>query len=210
VNANRLRHDVARRLAEREPLPVGVYPPGLARLSERADELDLTPLVRAVHGERGDGMAGAAVVHLGCATGHLLETLRGEGAAVEGLERNPALAAAARERLGEVVRPGGPEELTPASADVLLCIDCLGRTHDPAAALARMKQALRPEGRLVLCEPIFDDPAAPLNFPAALLARVMYNYHFSRGGIETLSHVAQFVNIRDHGSWNDWPILILK
>jgi homopolymeric O-antigen transport system ATP-binding protein len=210
VNTNRLTEAAALRLARYAPGVAGIYPPGLARLEAASASLELQPLVEVAAACRPDEAEAPRALHLGCAGGGLLTLLEERGWEVAGLEQSPALLAEAGAQLDGRVEAGGVRELGRAACTVLLCVDYLGRLHDPGAALAHMKKALRREGTLVLCEPIFDDPTAPLRGPAALLSRVMYNYLFSQGGIESLAHAAGFVTIHTQGRWNDWPILTLK
>lgn len=209
VSTMRLREGAARALFESEQLPAGIYPPGIARLDDAPGEPDYAAIINAVVNGPA-ARSGGHVFQIGCGAGRLLERLEQRGVSVTGLEINHRLSERASAQLSAPVRPGGCDELDAESADVLLCIDYLGRVADPARTLRLMKQALRPNGSLVLCEPIFDDPAAPLSFPAALLSRVMYKYHFSRGAIETLAHLAGFVDVSERGTWNNWPVLELK
>ncbi len=210
VNTNRLTEAAATSLARYGPGLRGIYPPGLARVQTEQPSADLEALAEGVAACAVKPADSPRVLHLGCADGALLVRLRERGWETLGLEQAPALVETAAVRTAGGVESGGVDRLEPSSCDVLVCVDYLSHLNKPGAALARMRQALRREGALVLCEPIFDDPTSPLRGPAALLSRVMYTYLFSQGGIESLAHAAGFVTIRRHGSWNDWPILILK
>ncbi|MFG0252234.1 MAG: ATP-binding cassette domain-containing protein [Phycisphaerales bacterium JB038] len=210
VNTNRLTEAAALSLARYAPALAGVYPPGWARLSDGSLRVELQPLVEAAKACRANGADQPRALQLGCAGGGLLLALREQGWEVAGLEQSSALLVEARQQLGECVDAGGVKELGAEQCDVLVCVDYLSRMHDPGAALSGMKRSLRRGGVLLLCEAIFDEATTPLHGPAALLSRVMYNYLFSRGGLESLAHASGFVNISEQGSWNDWPILILR
>jgi len=96
------------------------------------------------------------VLDVGCSSGYLARPLREAGARVVGIELDPAAAAEAR-AVCEAVVVGDVESVDlpfePASFDVVLCGDVVEHLRDPGAALARLRQFLRPGGRLVLTTP---------------------------------------------------------
>lgn len=96
------------------------------------------------------------VLDVGCSSGYLARPLREAGARVVGIELDPAAAAEARS-VCEAVVVGDVESVDlpfePASFDVVLCGDVVEHLRDPGAALARLRQFLRPGGRLVLTTP---------------------------------------------------------
>ena len=103
--------------------------------------------------------APARVADLGCGTGTLAVLLAADGYAVEGLDVSPEMVARARAKaaaagvpVGVRVGDANAPALDPASYDVVLSRHVLWAMDDPAAALARWVDLLRPGGRLVLVE----------------------------------------------------------
>jgi trans-aconitate methyltransferase len=95
------------------------------------------------------------VLDLGCASGALGAALRARGAEVVGVERDPAYAARARERLDAVVE-GDLEALDPAALgtfDVLVAGDVLEHLVDPWAVLRRFAACVAPGGTVVVSLP---------------------------------------------------------
>ncbi|MCK4872982.1 MAG: ATP-binding cassette domain-containing protein [Phycisphaerales bacterium] len=213
VNTNRAKDWVIGRIAQDENHPACVTPPGFARLDVEERKLDMHSLIDAMFH---DAHAltplpdRPSVAHVGCGAGELLEALQPHAGELLGTELDPVLAATAHARSGANVMHGGHEQLHGAGLDVIFCVDYLGAVHDPVGTLTSLKKSLRDAGRLILVEPIFDDPQAPLRYPAQRLSKLLYTYIFSRGAIQTLSHVAGFIDVLEAGTWNDWPILILK
>jgi SAM-dependent methyltransferase len=100
----------------------------------------------------------ARVADLGCGTGTLSVLLAAEGYAVDGVDFAPEMVrragAKAAGLTGVTVTRGDASDppLESAAYDVVLCRHVLWALPDPAAALARWVELLRPEGRLVLVE----------------------------------------------------------
>ncbi|MDQ4055361.1 MAG: class I SAM-dependent methyltransferase [Actinomycetota bacterium] len=100
----------------------------------------------------------ARVADLGCGTGTLSVLLAGEGYAVDGIDfstemvRRAIAKAAGRDRVTVAVGDASDPPLDAAAYDVVLCRHVLWAMPDPAAALARWRELLRPGGRLVLIE----------------------------------------------------------
>ena len=95
------------------------------------------------------------VLDLGCASGALGAALRARGATVVGVERDPAYAALARERLDEVVE-ADLETLDPAplgTFDVLVAGDVLEHLADPWSVLRRFAAVVEPDGTVVVSLP---------------------------------------------------------
>lgn len=103
--------------------------------------------------------APADVVDLGCGTGTLSVLLAQEGHRVRGLDFAPEMVAVARNKAaaaeldietvqGDAANP----PYAPGSADVVLSRHVLWALPDPAEALRRWCDLLRPEGRLLLAE----------------------------------------------------------
>lgn len=99
---------------------------------------------------------GGTLLDVGCATGEFLEHMRRQGAwQVCGVEINPEVAAAARQRYGLEVFAGTLEEARYADAqfDVVTLGDVLEHAHDPAALLRAIARILKPNGITVIRVP---------------------------------------------------------
>lgn len=101
----------------------------------------------------------ARVADLGCGTGSLSILLAQRGHDVVGVDLSPAMAAQARAkatREGAVVEfmvgDASDPDLADASFDVVLSRHVVWNLVDPALALSRWAQLLKPTGRLVLVE----------------------------------------------------------
>lgn len=100
------------------------------------------------------------VLDLGCAAGALGAALRGHGAEVVGVERDPGYARAAAVRLDRVIdadlaelatRPGLRDEL--GRFDCLIAADVLEHLVDPWTALDAFAGLLEPGGRAIVSLP---------------------------------------------------------
>jgi SAM-dependent methyltransferase len=100
----------------------------------------------------------ARIADLGCGTGTLSVLLADEGYAVDSIDFSPEMVrqaitkAAGREGVTVVVGDASDPPLDAATYDVVLCRHVLWALPDPATALARWLELLRPGGRLVLIE----------------------------------------------------------
>jgi methionine biosynthesis protein MetW len=95
------------------------------------------------------------VLDLGCASGALGAALGARGATVVGIERDPAYAAVARERLDEVVE-ADLETFDPAALggfDVLIAGDVLEHLSDPWSVLRRFAAIVEPGGTVIVSLP---------------------------------------------------------
>jgi SAM-dependent methyltransferase len=101
------------------------------------------------------GVTGGKMMEVGCGAGDFLVMARERGFTVSGVELTPPLAAAARQKLGDVVQTGDAMTLDlPAhESDVVVMLDVIEHVQDPAALLARLRGALKPEGKLVVFTP---------------------------------------------------------
>jgi SAM-dependent methyltransferase len=99
----------------------------------------------------------AAILEIGCGTGHNLPMLAQFGA-VDAIEIDPASRAVASGRLGRPVGDAPLPALTgiaPASYDLIALLDVLEHIDDDTAALTAIAARLRPGGRVLLTVPQF-------------------------------------------------------
>jgi ArsR family transcriptional regulator len=103
------------------------------------------------------------VVDLGCGTGPAVEALSPAVRSVIGVDREPAMIAAARRRLAGAtnvdLRQGGLEALplSDGEVDAATCILVLHHVADLPAAFAEIRRVLRPDGRLVVVDMVAHD-----------------------------------------------------
>lgn len=96
------------------------------------------------------------ILELGCGTGNVLGTLGALGEIV-GMEVNPDLRAVALAS-GLDVRPGalpGETAVAPGWADVVLMLDVIEHLEDDVAALRAAREALRPDGIVLVTVPAY-------------------------------------------------------
>jgi ubiquinone/menaquinone biosynthesis C-methylase UbiE len=106
---------------------------------------------------------GLDVVDVGCGDGAIARALAERGARVVGVD--PFMDAAGEERAGQgawrrVRAPAGATGLPEASADAVLFVFSLHHVPaaEMAAALDEARRLLRPDGRLVVAEPLAEGP----------------------------------------------------
>jgi len=117
---------------------------------------------------------GGRVLDVGCASGGLLEQLRGLAGHRAGLELSPVAATAASALADEVVCGGIDDlavEFPSASFDVIVCADVLEHLAEPTAAIERVTGWLAPGGVVVTCVPNIANWQARLR-----LARGIWRY----------------------------------
>jgi ubiquinone biosynthesis O-methyltransferase len=102
---------------------------------------------------------GRCVLDVGCGDGALAEALARAGAQVTGIDADPHMLAAARERLAaarlEAALLQADAQAQPfgdARFDVVVAVTVLCLLHQPERALAEMARVLKPGGRLVIGE----------------------------------------------------------
>ena len=98
-----------------------------------------------------DPRPGETVLDLGCGTGELAARIAAAGARVWALDADPAMVAAARERLGpeRVLLADGHDFSLPEPVDAVFSNAALHWMPRPAEVIARVRAALRPGGRFV-------------------------------------------------------------
>lgn len=127
---------------------------------EAADHGLRDPDVRAAWRSLLLGVLPAAghVADLGCGTGTLSLLLAEEGFSVDGVDLSPEMVRLARAKAGDrrgvafVEGDAAAPPLAPGEYDVVLCRHVLWAMPDPAEALRRWIDLLRPGGSLVLVE----------------------------------------------------------
>ena len=97
------------------------------------------------------------VLDVGCGPGDYLRVWKELGWEIEGLEPNGLVAARAGREIGALVRCGFAEtaELPHAAYDLVTMSHSLEHLRSPRTALARLRRALKPDGRLLLMVPNF-------------------------------------------------------
>src|SRR5215218_833230 len=95
-----------------------------------------------------DPRPGETVLDLGCGTGELAAEIQGRGARVWALDADPAMVAAARERLGadRVLLADGHAFTLPEPVDAVFSNAALHWMPRPSEVIARVRAALRPGG----------------------------------------------------------------
>lgn len=99
--------------------------------------------------------AGAAILEIGCGTGHNLEML-GQFGTVDALELDDQARAIAQQRLGKIVMKSPLPELNgvkTAHYDMIGAFDVIEHVVDDSAALASIAKRLKPGGKLVMTVP---------------------------------------------------------
>lgn len=99
----------------------------------------------------GRPLTGLRVLDFGCAYGHLLERLRDLDIPAEGVEVVRALRETVRQR-GLTVHAQPPQPGT-ATFDIVVAIDSLYYTNDPAGTLKHLRALLAPDGCLLIRVP---------------------------------------------------------
>ncbi len=124
-------------------------------LEQRAIEYGIQKRTRFVTRQVDSGR----ILDVGCATGTFLVGMRTLGRwQVEGVEINPQVAEAARNRFGLQVHTGTLEEaaLPPARFDAVTMWDVLEHVHDPTHTLQEIHRILKPGGIVVIRVPNLD------------------------------------------------------
>jgi SAM-dependent methyltransferase len=127
------------------------------------------------------------ILDIGCGTGLFLSLAQQAGYDTRGIELSAAAVAYGRQRFGLEIDCGALDDvaLPPASFDVVTLWHVLEHLPNPVGALRRVKQALRPDGLLLLGVPNFG------SLEARLFGRRWYSLdaprHFSQFTPETLA-----------------------
>lgn len=144
---------------------------------------------------------GARALDIGCNTGLLLDLLREAGYRTVGIERSPSAAEA--EAAGHEVHAIDVEEGTidlPERFDLVTMTHVLEHLRRPTRALRWIREQLRPEGRLVIEVPNWDDLARPLWGPR--YRPLELGDHLSFFQRSTLAGLARDAGLRVHALWS--------
>jgi SAM-dependent methyltransferase len=106
------------------------------------------------------GLTPGRAYEVGCASGEMLNQFRREGWRVGGCDPSPSAIAQAKTIFGIESDLGGEEDTLPRQQglDLILICHVLEHLYDPAAALARIHDALAPGGTLMLEVPCATAP----------------------------------------------------
>lgn len=134
------------------------------------------------------------ILDVGCATGFFLEAARARGWVPSGIEINEFAARRAREKFGDAVWCGPFEEapLAPGSFDAVVMCDLLEHLPDPAAALRRTREALKPGGMLSVTCPDSSSLSARLAGNSWYHYKKEHLYYFSPRTLRALLESAGF------------------
>ncbi|MEV6262567.1 trifunctional class I SAM-dependent methyltransferase/NUDIX hydrolase/VOC family protein [Streptomyces sp. NPDC051784] len=152
---------------------------------EEPDHGLLDPVVRSAWAHRMETWlptARSAVLDLGCGTGSLSLLVAGQGHRVTAVDRSPRMTELARAKLAGT----GSEVLVGDAAyppvgkqrfDVILARHVVWLLPDPAAVLRHWFSLLRPGGRLLLIEGVWNGVGIPADRLAAMLAEHTERVH---------------------------------
>lgn len=136
--------------------------------------------------------ADARILEIGCGTGHNLPMLAGFGR-VEAIEIDPAARAIASERLGRPVSasplPGLPD-IERGAYDLIAVLDVVEHVEDDVAALAAMRDCLKPGGRILITVPAHQWMWS---------AHDVVNHHHRRYSKATLGRAIAAAGLRHNG-----------
>lgn len=100
--------------------------------------------------------AGNLILDVGCWEGYLGKTLKDKGNTVHGIEISGQAAEKAKKVLDQIVVGNIEDDLFPwpgEKYDVIICADILEHLFDPGRVLEKIKQLLKPEGRIIISLP---------------------------------------------------------
>ena len=181
----------------------GIYAGRRPRLPRVVEALQRTVARLPVRALAAAGVRpGAAVLDAGAGRGRVVAELRARGYGAEGIDVEPR---------ADDVRRAGIEEHTASELDAVVLWHVLEHLPDPAAALARVRGWLRPDGVVVVGVPNLDSLQARIAGPAWFhLDLPRHRTHFTARGVRELmlrtgiqpERVRQLVPEHNfHGMW---------
>lgn len=122
-----------------------------------------------------------AILDLGCSSGAFLETLKGQGWELYGIEMSEGAAKQATERSGARVYVGDVLDapFAPNSFDVITCFDVLEHVYEPRKVLEKARHWLKPGGIVYILVPNIESGEA----------RIFKSYWY---GLELPRHLSHF------------------
>ncbi|MBA3880237.1 MAG: SAM-dependent methyltransferase [Sphingobium sp.] len=134
----------------------------------------------------------ARILEIGCGTGHNLPMLARFGQ-VEAIEIDPAARAIASERLGRPVGDAPLPELPGierSAYDLIAVLDVVEHIEDDVAALAAMRDCLKPGGKILIAVPAHQWMWS---------AHDVVNHHHRRYSKTTLGHAIAAAGLKHNG-----------
>ena len=136
------------------------------------------------------------LLDIGCSTGDFLLDLKLSGWELRGLELSPyAVKIAQRRGLNVICESIETAKLWSNQFDVICCISTLEHFHDPALAISKMGQALKPDGNMMIEVPDSTKPVAQVadfysnehltHFTKGTLLRLLAKYNIEVCSIES-------------------------
>lgn len=154
------------------------------------------------------GKARGVVLEVGCGTGELLEDLAGRGCRVLGVDINPTSVQACREK-GLPATQGELDTLSfpPGSFDTVILWHALEHLPSPRGALTKIRQLLRPGGRLFIYCPNADSYLARFFGPYWYQWHLPFHFHhFTPASIRRLAQLGAFAVVRVRTVTPEFPV----
>lgn len=136
--------------------------------------------------------SGDKVIEVGCGLGYLTYAMRHEGLNAHGIDLSQVAVEGARSRFGSHYSVGDAvESRLTANADAVVALELIEHLADPAAFMARLKQAMHPAAKLILSTPnrdtypectVWNTDLPPVHF-----------HWFSEDGISALARRCGFI-----------------
>lgn len=198
--------------------PANTYGPYKGRA--RGSETGSPPLAWHLHADSMSRLMGPVrsgnLLEIGCASGQMIGALRRRGFVVSGIEPSPDAAAMAREAGLEVQVSSIEDAKAPPNAplDAVIAFHTIEHMHDPAGALAKIREWAKPGAVLVCAVPNVDSwlmrrygrywydldlPRHLFHFSPATLSRLL-----DRNGWEVTEIKGERTINGAFGSWAHW------
>lgn len=190
--------------APADPHERGAYRAGTPRLAAGAE-----PLLRSFDRRRlallGPALAGAAtparVLDAGAGRGRFVAVARAAGLDAAGLEPSRRGVDAARERYGVKLAQAtiAQAQVAPSSVDAVTLWHVLEHTEDPGAALATVREWIRPGGAVLVAVPNLDSLQARIGGGRWFHLDVpRHRVHFTSAGLHALLRRQRLEPLRTH------------
>jgi SAM-dependent methyltransferase len=154
---------------------------------------------RKIDPDSGDSLAliarrvtpGSKVLELGTATGYFSRYLKEElGCEVDGIERDAAMAEAARPWcarmvVGDLERERLAQHFPVAAYDAIICADVLEHLYDPAVVISQLGELLKPGGDVIISLP-------NIAYAGLILDLIEGGFQYRDEGLLDRSHIRFF------------------